>query len=61
VQIEPGRALAWARSHPRDYLLITGHHLAGLPEDAAFTQYYRGGGLAIVEGKTLLQHPELLP
>jgi len=61
LQIEPGRALAWARSHPRDYLVITGHHLTGLPEDAAFTQYYRGGGLAIVDGKTVLQHPELLP
>lgn len=61
TQIEDGRELDWARSHPGDYMVITGRHLQGVPRDAAYAQPYRGGMLAIVTGATLLQHPELLP
>ncbi|HYQ72775.1 MAG TPA: glycosyltransferase family 39 protein, partial [Gammaproteobacteria bacterium] len=59
--IEPGQELAWARSHPGGYLAISGRHLTREPADAAFSQPYRGGYLAIVDGETLLRHPELLP
>jgi 4-amino-4-deoxy-L-arabinose transferase-like glycosyltransferase len=61
LQLESEEALAWAGLHPGDYLVTRGRQLAHMPLEAAFTQPYRGGHLAIVDGSTLLQHPELLP
>jgi hypothetical protein len=47
--------------HPGDYLVTRGRQVADVLPEAAFIQPYRGGYLAIVDGKTLLQNPGLLP
>jgi len=61
LQLESTEGLAWARAHPRDYLVIRGRQVTRVPPEAVFTQHYRGGYLAIVDGNTLLQNPGLLP
>ncbi len=61
LQLESAEGLAWARAHPRDYLVTRERQVTRVPPEAAFTQSYRSGYLAIVDGKTLLQNPGLLP
>jgi 4-amino-4-deoxy-L-arabinose transferase-like glycosyltransferase len=61
LQLESAGALEWARLHPGDYLVARARQEAHLPLEAVFTQPYRGGYLAIEDGRTLLQSPELLP
>jgi 4-amino-4-deoxy-L-arabinose transferase-like glycosyltransferase len=59
--LESTEGLAWAGLHPGDYLVTRGRQVTHMPLEAAFTQPYRGGYLAIVDGRTLLQNPGLLP
>jgi 4-amino-4-deoxy-L-arabinose transferase-like glycosyltransferase len=60
-QLDSAEALAWAGLHPGDYLVTRGRQVADMQLEAEFLQPYRGGYLAIVDGRTLLQNPGLLP
>jgi hypothetical protein len=61
LQLESREGLTWAGLHPDDYLVTRIRQETNMPLEAGFTQPYRGGYLAIVDGRTLLQNPELLP
>jgi hypothetical protein len=62
VQLEAGEVLSWAARHPDDFLVLTAGDIpeSGLPE-ALHVQAYRGGYLAILEGRGLLNEPAVLP
>jgi 4-amino-4-deoxy-L-arabinose transferase-like glycosyltransferase len=56
VQLASGAAADWAAQHPDDYLVLTGHDLAGQYPDTAFIQPYRSGELAIIRGRALIPY-----
>lgn len=60
LQLEAGQVRAWSEAHPRDYLVMTGRQNMDAPAGAAYSQAYRSGWLAVINGKTLGEHPELL-
>ena len=60
VQLPVTTMQDWAKSHPQGYLIMTADAPDELP-DALYTWPYRGKYLAIVDGRTLQQNPQLLP
>lgn len=60
VQLNAGTAPEWAERHPQGYLVITaGDRPDELPE-AVYTQPYRRGYLAILEGRVVPRYSALL-
>jgi hypothetical protein len=60
-QLDADTALAWAKQHPEGYLVITSGDTPGELTGAVYTQPYRGGYLAILEGRAVSNDPALLP
>jgi 4-amino-4-deoxy-L-arabinose transferase-like glycosyltransferase len=61
IQLDADSALAWARQHPDDLLVvITGKKPEQYPM-AVFTQPYRSEYLAVLNGRVLTENPALLP
>ena len=61
LQLDAGGALAWARQHPDDLLVvITGKSPEQYPM-AVFAQPYRSEYLAVLTGRALIEQPAVLP
>jgi 4-amino-4-deoxy-L-arabinose transferase-like glycosyltransferase len=61
LQLDAGGALAWARQHPDDLLVvITGKSPEQFPM-AVFAQPYRSEYLAVLTGRALIEQPAVLP
>ena len=61
VRLDADSALAWAGQHPDDLLVvITGKKPEQYPM-AVFTQTYRSGYLAVLNGRALTENPAVLP
>ena len=61
IQLDADSALAWARQHPDDLLVvITGKKPEQYPM-AVFTQPYRSEYLAVLTGRALTENPAVLP
>jgi len=60
-QLNNDTASAWGKHHPEGYLVITSGDPPGEHADPVYTQPYRGGYLAIWEGRAVSNNPALLP
>ena len=61
VQLDSASAPAWAARHPDGLLVVmTGQTGEEYPK-AVFTQPYRGGYLAVWDGRTVVDNPAVLP
>ena len=61
VRLDADSALAWAGQHPDDLMVvITGKKPEQYPM-AVFTQPYRSGYLAVLNGRALTENPAVLP
>jgi 4-amino-4-deoxy-L-arabinose transferase-like glycosyltransferase len=61
IQLHPGQAHAWARQHPRGYLVITNRKSTAAPVSARFAQPYQGGYLAILDAAAVAEIGPPLP
>jgi 4-amino-4-deoxy-L-arabinose transferase-like glycosyltransferase len=61
VQLDADSVLAWAAGHPDDLLVVIGGKAAAEYPKAVFTQPYRSGYLAVLDGRTVIENPAVLP
>jgi 4-amino-4-deoxy-L-arabinose transferase-like glycosyltransferase len=59
-QLDATTATDWATRHPQGYLVITSGDMPDELPDAVYTQPYRSGYLAILEGRAVSSNPALL-